>query len=67
MNPVMQTLRPAISVFALLTALTGVAYRALGAAALLRRNALIYGLGGLIVPFVGIKIIDLVLVLLHLT
>ena len=48
-------------------ALRGVAYRALGAAALLRRNALIYGLGGLIVPFVGIKIIDLVLVLLHLT
>jgi len=48
-------------------ALRGVAYRALGAAALLRRNALIYGLGGLIVPFVGIKIIDLLLVVLHLT
>ena len=48
-------------------ALRGVAYRALGAAALLRRNALIYGLGGLIVPFVGIKIIDLLLVALHLT
>ncbi len=42
-------------------ALQGVKYRALGAAALLRRNALIYGLGGLIVPFVGIKIIDLLL------
>lgn len=36
-------------------------YRALGADALLRRNLLIYGLGGLVVPFVGIKLIDLVL------
>ncbi|QHI97657.1 potassium-transporting ATPase subunit KdpB [Xylophilus rhododendri] len=43
-------------------ALKGVAYRAVGAAALLRRNLLIYGLGGLIVPFIGIKAIDLVLV-----
>ena len=43
-------------------ALKGVKYRAIGAAALLRRNLLIYGLGGLIVPFVGIKVIDLVLV-----
>ncbi|KAA1057140.1 potassium-transporting ATPase subunit KdpB [Azospirillum argentinense] len=40
-------------------ALRGVAYRAVGAARLLRRNLLIYGLGGLIVPFVGIKLIDL--------
>jgi len=40
-------------------ALRGVAYRAVGAAALLRRNLLIYGLGGIIVPFVGIKLIDL--------
>ena len=48
-------------------ALRGVAYRALGAAALLRRNPLVYGLGGLIVPFIGIKIIDLLLVVLHLT
>ena len=40
--------------------LRGVRYRALGATALLRRNMLIYGLGGLIVPFVGIKAIDLV-------
>ncbi|MEX8505251.1 potassium-transporting ATPase subunit KdpB [Leptothrix ochracea] len=47
-------------------ALKGVAYRAIGAAALLRRNLLIYGLGGLIVPFVGIKAIDLILVGLHL-
>jgi K+-transporting ATPase ATPase B chain len=40
--------------------LRGVRYRAIGATALLRRNILIYGLGGLIVPFVGIKLIDLV-------
>jgi potassium-transporting ATPase ATP-binding subunit len=40
-------------------ALRGVAYRAVGAAALLRRNLLIYGVGGIIVPFVGIKLIDL--------
>jgi K+-transporting ATPase ATPase B chain len=41
-------------------ALRGVAYRATGAAALLRRNLLIYGVGGIVAPFVGIKIIDLV-------
>ena len=39
-------------------ALKGVPYRAVGAAALLRRNLLIYGLGGVIVPFIGIKAID---------
>jgi len=38
-----------------------VRYRPIGASALLRRNMLIYGLGGLIVPFVGIKLIDLVI------
>jgi K+-transporting ATPase ATPase B chain len=42
-------------------ALKGVRYRAVGAAALLRRNLLIYGLGGLVVPFIGIKAIDLLL------
>ena len=42
-------------------ALKGVKYRAVGAAALLRRNLVVYGLGGLVVPFVGIKAIDLVL------
>ena len=42
-------------------ALRGVAYRAVGAAALLRRNILVYGVGGLIVPFIGIKAIDLLL------
>jgi K+-transporting ATPase ATPase B chain len=41
-------------------ALKGVKYRAIGATALLRRNLLIYGLGGMILPFVGIKLIDLI-------
>jgi len=48
-------------------ALKGVPYRAVGAATLLRRNLAIYGLGGVIVPFIGIKAIDLLLVALHLT
>lgn len=47
-------------------ALKGVAYRPVGAAALLRRNLVIYGLGGIIVPFVGIKLIDLIVNALHL-
>jgi K+-transporting ATPase ATPase B chain len=42
-------------------ALRGVKYRPLGAGALFRRSMLIYGLGGIIAPFVGIKLIDLVL------
>ncbi|SFJ85117.1 potassium-transporting ATPase subunit KdpB [Myroides guanonis] len=42
-------------------ALKGVAYKPIGASALLRRNLLIYGLGGVLVPFVGIKLIDMVL------
>src|SRR5690348_16653358 len=41
-------------------ALRGVKFRAIGAAAVLRRNLTIYGLGGIIVPFIGIKLIDLV-------
>ncbi len=41
-------------------ALRGVQYRPVGATALLRRNLLVYGLGGLVAPFVGIKLIDLV-------
>ena len=41
-------------------ALRGIAYRPIGAAAILRRNLLIYGLGGIVVPFVGIKLIDMV-------
>jgi K+-transporting ATPase ATPase B chain len=47
-------------------ALRGVVYRPIGASALLRRNLLIYGVGGLIVPFFGIKAIDLLMVALHL-
>jgi K+-transporting ATPase ATPase B chain len=47
-------------------ALRGIAYRPIGAAALLRRNLLIYGVGGLIAPFIGIKIIDVTLNALHL-
>jgi K+-transporting ATPase ATPase B chain len=47
-------------------AVKGVAYRPVGAAAVLRRNLLVYGVGGLIVPFIGIKLIDLILVALGL-
>lgn len=47
-------------------ALRGVRYRAVGAAKLLRRNLLIYGVGGLLIPFAGIKLIDLILVALGL-
>lgn len=46
-------------------ALRGVPYRAVGAARLLRDNLVIYGLGGLVVPFIGIKLIDMLLVTLH--
>jgi potassium-transporting ATPase ATP-binding subunit len=47
-------------------ALRGVAYRAMAAGPLLRRNLVVYGLGGVIVPFIGIKIIDVVITVLHL-
>jgi K+-transporting ATPase ATPase B chain len=47
-------------------ALKGVKYRAVGAARLLRDNLLVYGLGGLVVPFIGIKLIDMLLVALKL-
>jgi K+-transporting ATPase ATPase B chain len=47
-------------------ALRGVAYRPSGAAAVLRRNLLLYGLGGVVAPFLGIKLIDVVLTALHL-
>jgi K+-transporting ATPase ATPase B chain len=43
-------------------ALKGVKYRAVGAGPILRRNMLIYGVGGILLPFVGIKLIDLFLV-----
>ena len=49
-----------------LLALKGVKYRPLGAAVLLRRNLLVYGLGGILIPFAGIKLIDVGLVLAHL-
>ena len=48
-------------------ALRGVRYRPLGASAVLRTNLLIYGVGGLIVPFLGIKLIDMLLVALRLS
>jgi K+-transporting ATPase ATPase B chain len=48
-------------------ALRGVKYRPVGASALLRSNLLVYGLGGIIVPFIGLKLIDMILVALHLT
>ena len=47
-------------------ALKGIAYRPIGAGPLLRRHLLIYGLGGIVVPFIGIKLIDLILVAFHL-
>ena len=47
-------------------ALRGVGYKPMSAAALLQRNLLVYGLGGIIVPFVGIKLLDMLLVTLHL-
>ena len=45
-------------------ALKGVRYRPLGAAAVLRRNLWVYGVGGIIIPFPGIKVIDMILVAL---
>jgi K+-transporting ATPase ATPase B chain len=47
-------------------ALRGVKYRPVGAASILRRNLLIYGLGGIVVPFVGIKLIDMAVTAIHL-
>jgi potassium-transporting ATPase ATP-binding subunit len=56
-----------IIVFLVPLALRGVKYRPIGAAKLLRNNLLVYGVGGIFIPFAGIKLIDLVLVGLHLT
>jgi K+-transporting ATPase ATPase B chain len=53
-----------IIIFLIPLALRGVSYKALGAAALLRRNLWIYGVGGIIVPFIGIKVIDILITLL---
>ena len=55
-----------IIMFLIPLALKGVRYRAIGAAALLRRNIWIYGVGGIILPFIGIKLIDVVLAMFHL-
>lgn len=55
-----------IIVFLIPLALKGVAYRPIGATALLRRNLLLYGVGGLLLPFAGIKAIDMLLVLFNL-
>lgn len=55
-----------VIVFLIPLALKGIRYRPLGAAALLRRNLLVFGLGGIVVPFAGIKLIDLALVALQL-
>jgi K+-transporting ATPase ATPase B chain len=57
----------AIIIIALIPlALRGVKYQPMSAQALLRRNLIVYGIGGIIVPFIGIKIIDLGLAALHL-
>jgi K+-transporting ATPase ATPase B chain len=55
-----------VIIFLIPLALKGVKYRALGAAILLRRNLLIYGVGGILIPFAGIKLIDLALELVRL-
>ncbi|RZL87882.1 MAG: hypothetical protein EOP73_30940, partial [Variovorax sp.] len=55
-----------VIVFLIPLALKGVRYRPVGAAELLRRNLAIYGFGGLLVPFAGIKLIDWLLVAVHL-
>ncbi|MOA52003.1 Potassium-transporting ATPase B chain [compost metagenome] len=55
-----------VIVFLIPLALKGVSYKAMSAAALLRRNLWLYGVGGLLVPFVGIKLIDLLLTALNM-
>ncbi|WP_122128039.1 potassium-transporting ATPase subunit KdpB [Salmonella enterica] len=55
-----------IIIFLIPLALKGVSYKPLSASAMLRRNLWIYGLGGLVVPFIGIKVIDVLLTLLDL-
>ena len=55
-----------IIIFLIPLALRGVKYRPLGAEIVLRNNALIYGVGGLIVPFIGIKLIDMIITALHI-
>jgi K+-transporting ATPase ATPase B chain len=61
------TFNALIIIFLIPLALRGVKYRAAGAATLLRDNLLIYGLGGIVAPFIGIKLVDVILVGLGLT
>jgi K+-transporting ATPase ATPase B chain len=56
-----------VIIFLIPLALRGIAYKPIGAGALLQRNLLVYGLGGIVVPFIGIKLIDVILSVLHLT
>jgi K+-transporting ATPase ATPase B chain len=55
-----------IIIFLVPLALRGVKYRPLGASVVLRNNALVYGIGGLIVPFIGIKMVDMIITALHI-
>jgi K+-transporting ATPase ATPase B chain len=55
-----------IIIFLVPLALRGVKYRPLGASVVLRNNALIYGIGGLIVPFIGIKLVDMIVTAMHI-
>jgi K+-transporting ATPase ATPase B chain len=55
-----------VIIFLIPLALRGVKYRAVGASRLLRDHFLVYGVGGIIAPFIGIKLIDMLLVALHL-
>jgi K+-transporting ATPase ATPase B chain len=55
-----------IIIFLIPLALKGVTYRPVGAEMLLRNNLVVYGAGGVVVPFIGIKLIDVCLVTLHL-
>jgi K+-transporting ATPase ATPase B chain len=55
-----------IIIFLVPLALRGVKYRPLGASVVLRNNTLIYGVGGLIVPFIGIKLVDMIITALHI-
>jgi len=56
-----------VIVFLIPLALAASRNKPIGAGALLKANLLVYGVGGMIVPFIGIKLIDLILVVLHLT
>jgi K+-transporting ATPase ATPase B chain len=56
-----------VIVFLIPLALRGVKYKPIGAGALLKQNLVLYGLGGIVVPFLGIKIVDVILTVMHLT